>query len=104
MWSRNLLLLAFLAASGQVYAGEADLIAQGRKLMAENDCNGSCHVRKSPDGDPTKLFTRANRKVTSLEGLKAQVTRCVAGSKAQIAPDEIDSVVAALNHDFYKFQ
>lgn len=104
MWSRNLLVLALLAASGPVLADDAQIIAQGRKLMAENNCNGACHASKAPDGDPAKLFTRANRKVTSLDGLKAQVTRCVAGAGARIAPDEINSVVAALNHDYYKFQ
>jgi hypothetical protein len=104
MWSRNLLALALFAASGPALADEAQLIAQGRKLLAENECNGACHARKAPDGDPLKLYTRPNPKVTSFDGLKRQVTRCVAGTGAQIAPDEIDSVVAALNADYYKFK
>ena len=104
MWLRNLLALALLAASGPVLADDAQILAQGRKLMAENNCNGACHARKAPDGDAARIFTRDNRKVTSLDGLKAQVARCVAGTGAQLAPGEIDSVIAALNHDYYKFQ
>ena len=104
MGSRHFLLFALLVASGPVFAGEAETVALGRKLMAENDCNGACHRARAPDGDPARLFTRANAKVKSLDGLKQQVTRCVAGSGARIAPDEIDAVVAALNQDYYKFK
>jgi hypothetical protein len=104
MWSRNFLLLALLAASGPALAGEDDAVALGRKLMAENGCNGSCHQAKAPGGDPAKLYTRADAKVKSLDGLKRQVERCVAMVGAQIMPDETDSVVAALNHDYYKFK
>jgi hypothetical protein len=60
-------------------------------------CNGACHRAKAPDGDTAKLYTRANAKVKSLDGLRRQVERCVAMVGAQIAPDEIEAVVAALN-------
>ena len=104
MGSRHFLLFALLAASGPVFAGEAETVALGRKLMAENDCNGACHRAKAPDGDPARLFTRADAKVKSLDALKRQVTRCVAATGARIAPDGIDAVVAALNQDYYKFK
>jgi len=104
MWSHKLLLIAFIAVSGPALAADDDSVILGRKLIAENGCNGSCHQAKAPGGDPAKLYTRPDAKVKSLDGLKRQVERCVAMVGAQIMPDEIDPVVAALNHDYYKFK
>jgi hypothetical protein len=104
MLFRKILLLAMMAQSGGAIAGEQETIALGRKLLAENQCNGACHQAKAPEGDPLRLYTRPNAKVKDLPGLRRQVERCVAGVGAQIAPDEIDLVVEALNHDFYKFR
>jgi hypothetical protein len=103
MWPRHLVLLSLLVASGPAYAGEEDL-ALGRKLMAESGCNGDCHRSRAPDGDPAKFFTRPNPKVTSLDGLKRQVARCVDATGARLNPDEIAAIVAALNTDYYKFK
>jgi len=104
MWSRNFLVLAMLLAFTPALAGEDEAIVRGRELMTQNQCNGACHQAKAPEGDPAKLYTRANAKVKSLDGLKRQVERCVAMVGAHVAPDEIDSVVAALNADYYKFK
>lgn len=102
MWSRNLVFLSLLVASVPACAG--DEVALGRKLMAENGCNGDCHTSRAPDGDPAKFFMRPNLKVTSMDGLKRQVARCVAGAGAQLNPDDIAAIVAALNTDYYKFK
>ena len=104
MWLTKALLLALIVQSGAALASEDETIALGRKLMAENACNGACHRAKAPEGDPLRLYTRPNAKVKDLPGLRRQVERCVASVGAQIMPDEIDPVVAALNHDFYKFK
>jgi len=104
MWWCNFLLLFLLVVSCPVLASEEDTLSLGRKLLAENHCNGSCHQAKAPEGDPTKIYTRANAKVKSLDGLKRQVDRCVAAVGAQIASSEIDAVVDALNVDYYKFK
>ena len=104
MWSRNLVLVALLASSVPAFAGEDETLALGRRLMAENSCNGDCHRSRAPDGDPARFFTRPNLKVTSMDGLKRQVARCVAGTGATLASDEIAAIVAALNNDHYKFK
>jgi hypothetical protein len=95
------LLLAMQAAA---WAGEDPQVAAGRKLLADNNCNGACHKSHSPDGNPLSLYTRPNHKVKSFSQLTSQVGRCVANTNAMISPDEIGDVAAALNHDYYKFQ
>jgi len=104
MWSLKLLLPALIALSGAAWAGEDETIAQGRELLAENQCNGACHQAKAPDNDPLRLYTRPDAKVKDLPGLRRQVNRCVSALNTLLAPDEIASIVAALNHDFYKFK
>lgn len=104
MWFHKALFLTLIATSGAAWAGEDETVAFGRRLLAENDCNGACHQKHAPDGVALNLYTRANAKVKDLPGLHKQVERCVSMLNAPIAPDEIDAVVAALNHDFYKFK
>ncbi len=99
-WRVFALLLATQAAA---WAGQDAQVALGRKLLADNDCNGSCHQKRAPDGNALSLFTRPNRKVTNLAQLQRQVESCVANTNAMISPDEIGAVVAALNQDYYKF-
>jgi hypothetical protein len=105
MWRLlRITLLASIAWTGVAYAGEDQALATGRRLMTENDCNGACHQKHAPNGDAASLYTRPNAKVKNLPALRKQVQRCVASVGAQIMPDEIDAVVAALNHDYYKFK
>ena len=101
---RRAILVAGVAWAGAAYAGDDQLVATGRRLLMENDCNGACHQKSAPNGDATSLYTRDNAKVKDLPALRKQVERCVASVGAQIMPDEIDAVVAALNHDYYKFK
>ncbi|MGP0105013.1 hypothetical protein [Rhodoblastus sp.] len=92
-----------LATQAVAWAGDESQVAAGRKLLAANHCNGSCHQSRAPGGNALNLYTRPNRKVQSLAQLKSQVEGCVANTNAMIAPDEIGAVVAALNADYYKF-
>lgn len=80
----------------------AELVA-GRRLLAENNCNGSCHEAKVRSADPLAIYTRSTRRVNSREELKKQVEMCVSRLASPIFPDEIDSVVTALDHDGYHF-
>jgi hypothetical protein len=95
--------LLLFAVQGAARAGENAQVALGRKLLAENGCNGACHRKHSPNGDALSLYTRPDRKVRSFSQLQSQVASCVANTRAAIRPDEIGAVVAALNKDFYKF-
>ena len=76
----------------------------GRRLIAENACNGSCHQSYTDDNDPISLYTRQNRKVRSAKALVAQVERCVNRLNASIFPEEANDIAAVLNHDYYKFK
>ncbi len=105
MWRlHRAILLASVAWAGVAHAGDDPLVAAGRRLLTENDCNGACHQKRAPNGDAASLYTREDAKVTDLPALRKQVEHCVASVGAQIMPDEIDAVVAALNHDYYKFK
>ena len=66
-----LLALAMLAASPAFAAGDA---AQGAKLVEEKKCE-TCHHNKTL-GDAKAIYLRKDRKVVSLDKLKAQVARC----------------------------
>lgn len=79
-------------------------VETGRRLLAENGCDGSCHRSHAPDDDPVSLYTRATRKVQSRAELRRQVEFCVSQLNSMIFPEDIGSVVAALDHDHYHFE
>jgi mono/diheme cytochrome c family protein len=93
-----LILLAGVVVSGP--AGAADA-RQGERLHQQH-CVG-CHVSLT-GGDPNSLYTRDNRRVTSLNGLRRQVQRCELQLGLRWFDDDIDSVTAYLNETFYKLQ
>lgn len=79
-------------------------IETGRRLLTENDCNGSCHRSHAPDDDPSSLYTRSTSKVQSRAELTRQVEFCVSQLGSMIFPEDIGSLVAALDHDHYHFE
>ena len=103
MWLHKAMFLVLFTTSG-AWAGEDETAALGRRLLSENGCNGACHQKHSPDGNALTLYTRPDHKVKDLPGLHRQVARCVSNLNTPIAPDDIDAVVTALNHDYYKFK
>jgi hypothetical protein len=78
-------------------------VAEGRRLLAENGCDGACHRARTDDDEPTSLYRRPDRKVQSREELHRQVGFCVSRLGSMIFPEEIGSVVDALDHDHYHF-
>ena len=52
----------------------------------------------------TEVYTRADRKVTSLPGLERQVRRCDAMLSLRLFDEDIADVSAYLNHHYYKFE
>lgn len=73
--------------------------AHGKDLHNAN-CQ-SCHTSLM-GGDPDKIYTRADRRVSSLEGLKKQVTRCKTTVGVAWPDDQVQDVVEYLNTRFYK--
>lgn len=86
----TLLLITFSAAAmSQV----ADLSAG--KALTEANCY-QCHG--------TEVYTRADRKVKTLEGLQRQVQRCELALGLKWFDEEIGNVSAYLNQEFYKLK
>ncbi len=75
-----------------MHAGAAD-IARGQSLVQQH-CM-ACH--------DNGIYTRPNRRVTSLPGLQKQVRRCELSLGLKWFDDDINDVTAYLNDTFYKF-
>ena len=95
---RSYLLLAALLPLSAIAADPAE----GKKLVAEKKCE-TCHHNKTM-GDASAVYLRKDRKVTSMEKLKAQVALCNSELGLQLFPDEEEHIVAYLNEAFYKFK
>ena len=95
---RTLLIAALLAPLAAVAAGDP---AQGARLVQDKKCE-ACHHNKTL-GDAKAIYLRKDRKVTSLEKLKAQVAACNSELNLQLFPDEEEHVVAHLDKTYYKF-
>ncbi len=84
--------LAGLLISGTAMAqGNA---ANGQTLFTQSKCN-QCHT--------TSVYTKPDRKVTSLAALEAQVRRCDSNLNTNWFDDEIHDVTAYLNQQYYRF-
>lgn len=86
------LMLSGLFMSGAALANGNS--KNGKKLFTESKCD-QCHG--------TEVFTRPDRKVTSLKALEAQVRRCDSNLNTNWFDDEIHDVTAHLNKKYYKF-
>jgi hypothetical protein len=96
----RLILLAALTALP--LAAQAADPAEGKKLVEDRKCE-TCHHNKT-QGDAAAVYLRKDRKVTSMEKLKAQVALCNSELGLQLFPDEEEHVVAYLNETYYKFK
>ena len=94
----SLFVLALLAPGLVQAAGDA---AEGRKLVEQKKCE-TCHHNKTM-GDAKAVYLRKDRKVTSLEKLKAQVALCNSELNLQLFPDEEEQIVAFLDQTYYRF-
>ena len=95
---RTLFMLLILAPSVAWPAGDA---AEGAKLVTEKKCE-ICHNNKTM-GDAKAIYLRKDRKVTSMEKLKAQVALCNSELGLQLFPEDEEHIVAHLNKTYYKF-
>jgi len=75
--------------------------AEGRKLVAEARCE-TCHNNKTM-GDAKAVYLRKDRKVTSMDKLKAQVARCNSELSLKLFPEDEEHIVAFLDETYYKF-
>lgn len=68
--------------------------AQG-KALADKHCV-ACH--------DSSVYTRANRRIKSVEGLIGQVNGCVRQTGAKLDRDQVNDLVKYLDDSFYKFK
>jgi len=83
------------------HAGIAADVAEGKKLVEEKKCE-LCHHNKTM-GDAKAIYLRKDRRVTTMEKLKAQVAACNSELNLQLFPDDEEHIVAFLNDTYYKF-
>jgi len=84
-------------ASTTTFAADA---SRGATLHNEQ-CMG-CHAARFGDGG-NEIYTRKNRRVTSLAGLQKQVNRCKNNLQIVWFDEDVADVAAHLNATFYKF-
>ena len=94
--------LATLLLLATALAQAAPDAAEGKKLVAEKNCE-TCHHNKTM-GDAKAVYLRKDRKVTSLEKLKAQVAVCNSQLNLQLFPDDEEHIVAYLDETYYRFK
>lgn len=87
-----------LPASAATLPGNA---TAGKQLLKQHCL--ACHVSMF-GGDGTSVFTRKNRKVTSLDGLIAQIHSCGQNIGAPLTKDQTNDIVKYLNDTYYKFK
>lgn len=75
--------------------------SENGKAIHDAKCMG-CHVAQFKDG--SKVYTRANHTVNSIEGLLKRVEFCSKQTGANLSDKEINDVVKYLNESFYKFK
>jgi hypothetical protein len=79
-------------------------VQMGRGLLADNQCNGSCHQKIVKDENVLTLYTRSFRKVNSPDELHRQVELCISFLNAPVFPEDAALIVKALDHDAYHFE
>jgi hypothetical protein len=83
-------------------AGDA---AKGKAIYEASKCSSACHDRiMGAAGKGNDLYTRKDRKVTSMEKLTSQVQMCNTMLKTNWFPEEEAHVAAYLNQQYYKFK
>ena len=87
----SLLILLMPSAYAAPLAGDS---ANGKRLLEAN-CT-ECHQ--------TDIFTRKDRKVQSLDGLKEQLVACSHAAKVDFSASEMQDLLKYLNDQFYHFQ
>ena len=101
---RYLLVIAALLAPATALAqtvaqGDA---AAGKRAYDEAKC-GACHD-KLMGGDGNRIFTRADRRITSAPALSKMIRFCIDRTGASVFPEDVDHIAAYLNANFYKFK
>ncbi len=101
LW-RMWLLAGMVMVNGAQAAVVAKADLQAGKALLEKSCM-ACHAAKF-NGDPTRIYTRADRKVKNLQQLAARVSACSENNNTGWFPEDEANVTAYLNEKYYKFK
>lgn len=71
------------------------------KALHQQNCI-SCHAAMT-GGDGTVLYTRTDRRVSSLDSLQKQVNRCQSSLELNWSTQQLEDVHQYLNANFYNF-
>jgi len=80
------------------------LVFSGTGAAAENASGQQMHDQSCTKCHDSSVYTREDRFIHDLAGLRKQVQRCNVNVGAQWFDDDVDSVVQYLNQSFYKFE
>lgn len=103
----NLLLLSMLVVVLPLQAQQLPALYQGadlklgEKLIAENKCV-ACHQQKV-GGDGSAIYKPAGR-VNTPGLLRGMVEQCNTDLNLGLFPEEVNSIAAVLNRDYYRFK
>ncbi len=78
------------------------LIAGATAQAAEFDA-ADYHSTQCTSCHGTEVYTREDRRVSSLSELQAQVERCDANLATKLFPEDLAALVDHLNDNYYKF-
>lgn len=87
--------IAMLFFAALLLAGPASAAADQGQALHDKHCL-KCH--------DSSLYTRDNRRVKSLDGLRKQIRRCEQSLGLRWFDDQLDSVVRYLNDNYYHFK
>jgi mono/diheme cytochrome c family protein len=91
------LLLPSLAQAASLLLGDAS----SGKALHDKYCV-SCHAANFGE-DGSRIYTRNNRRVQTVEGLSGQVSACAANLGFKLRRDELQDIVKYLNDEYYRF-
>ena len=89
------LFVILILTAGGVQAALLPGDAAKGKAVHDKQCS-ACH--------DTGVYTRADRRVKSVEGLIGQVNNCVRQTGVKLDRDQINDLVKYLDESFYKFE
>lgn len=72
-------------------------------LFGDSKNGGKLHQSSCTACHDSKVYTRADRKIKSINGLEGRVEMCSVNLKTQYNDDQNSDIVSYLNANYYKF-
>lgn len=90
-----------LVLSNAALADEININAQKGRVLHDKLCI-SCHVGMFA-GDGSGIYTRIDRKVNSLQGLRGQIGNCNHNLGLKLTEQQLTTILDYLSQTYYKF-